>query len=537
MSPKIAIIIGAGPAGLTAAFELLDKTDIKPVVFEMTGDIGGLSKTVNYKGNRIDIGGHRFFSKSERIMEWWQNIFPLQGAPSVDDRILNRRVALATACYKRNIKEKISRAVSPPDPEQSDKVLLVRSRLSRIYFLHRFFEYPITLSLNTLRNLGLTKALKIGFSYLWIKLRPIMPEKNLEDFFINRFGKELYRTFFKAYTENVWGVSCQDINAEWGIQRIKGLSVLKTIVHAIKKMIVGGRDTSIYQKSSETSLIEQFLYPKLGPGQIWEEVATLISENGGEIVKHSKVIGVKCAGKLVVSITVQDVCTGKISSHHADYFFSTMPVKDLVMAMGDIVPKRVKTVAFGLCYRDFMTVGLLLKKLKIKNDSNHKTINDIVPDNWIYMQEPGVKVGRLQIFNNWSPYLVKDRNTVWIGLEYFCAEGDDLWVMTDSDFIRFAVAELASTDFIEPGELLDATVVRMPKAYPAYFDTYGDFSVIQEYTDQFSNLFLIGRNGMHRYNNTDHSMMTAIAAVENIISGCTDKSNLWQLNSEKEYQE
>lgn len=537
MQKKTAIIIGAGPAGLTAAFELLDKTDIKPIIFEMTDEIGGISKTVKYKGNRIDIGGHRFFSKSARIMKWWQNIFPLQGAPAIDDSILGRTVPLARVCHQRGLREQKARVVLPPDPEKTDKVMLVRSRLSRIYFLRRFFNYPITISLTTFHNLGLVRIIRIALSYLYVKLLPIRTEKSLEDFFINRFGSELYLTFFKDYTEKVWGVPCREIKPEWGAQRVKGLSVVKTLLHALKNLLIANNKDNPSQKTVETSLIEQFLYPKLGPGQIWEEVASIIAQNGGKIIQNFKVTGIKSAGEEIVSVTVKNVLTGEISCHAGDYFFSTMPVQELIEALGEGVPEPVSKVSTGLCYRDFMTVGLLLRKLKIKNISNQKTVNNIVPDNWIYIQERGVRLGRLQIFNNWSPYLVEDQDTVWIGLEYFCNEGDDLWIMPDEDFIRFASAELESIGIIDSDDVLDATVIRVPKAYPAYFGTYKDFHVIQEYTDRLANLFLIGRNGMHRYNNADHSMLTAIVAVENIISGRTDKSNLWKVNTEESYHE
>lgn len=535
MDNKIAIIIGAGPAGLTAAYELLDKTDIVPIVFEMTGDIGGISKTAVYKNNRIDIGGHRFFSKSNRVMEWWQNLFPLQGQPARDDKLLDRTVPLASSCNIRPLGSKEILTIPAPNPEDTDNVMLVRSRLSRIFFLRKFFNYPISLTIETLTNLGPVRLFKIGVSYLKVCLLPLRIEKSLEDFFINRFGRELYLTFFKDYTEKVWGVPCEEIKSEWGAQRIKGLSVTKTILHAFSKLFNFQRD--INQNNVETSLIEQFHYPKLGPGQIWETAAQIIQANGGQVVLNKRVIGIEINNDMITAVRVRDENNGQVVRHQADYVFSSMPVRELITAMGDGVPEPVKEVASGLVYRDFITVGLLLKNLKIKNETNQRTVNDLIPDNWIYIQERDVKLGRLQIFNNWSPYMVHNPDTVWIGLEYFCNEGDNLWTMTDEDFSVFAVRELTNIDIINQEDVLDSTVLRMPKAYPAYFGSYEKFDVIQEYTDQFSNLFLVGRNGMHRYNNADHSMLTAMVAVDNIIAGRTVKSNIWEVNAEEKYHE
>jgi protoporphyrinogen oxidase len=522
MNQKIAIIIGAGPAGLTAAYELIGKSSIKPIIFEMSSDIGGISKTINYKGNRMDIGGHRFFSKSDRVMKWWQNILPLQGMPSKDDIILNRDIV-------------ISDMEGAPDPEKNDLVMLVRNRLSRIFFLRSFFDYPISLRWNTFKNLGMVKIIRIGLSYIKIKLFPIKEEISLEEFLINRFGKELYLLFFKDYTKKVWGVSCDRIKPEWGAQRIKGLSITKAIIHVVKTSFK--KDTSIDQKKIETSLIEQFTYPKLGPGQLWEEVARQIKEKGGEIHMESNVIGVNMTGGLVSGVRVKNNVTNIITEYRCDYAFSTMPVQDLIQAMVPDVPNIVRKVAKGLIYRDFITVGVLLKKMKITNETNIPSINNIVPDNWIYIQERDVKLGRIQIFNNWSPYMVKDTDTLWIGLEYFCNEGDELWTKTDDEFSDFAINELAQIEMIEKDDVLDTTVVRMPKTYPAYFGTYDDFHVIRDFTDKIENLFLIGRNGMHKYNNADHSMLTAMVAVENVINGITSKDNIWLVNIEEEYHE
>ena len=534
MAPKEAIIIGAGPAGLTAAYELLDKTDIKPIIYEMTPHIGGISKTVNYNGNRIDIGGHRFFSKSNRVMKWWQNIMPLQGAPAKDDALLGRKVPIASENTKRDIGSGEIKKINAPDPEKDDKVMLNRGRLSRIFFLRKFFDYPISLNLNTFSNLELWRTAKIGASYIKNSLSPIKDEKSLEEFFINRFGKELYLTFFKDYTEKVWGVDCCEIKPEWGAQRIKGLSITKAVAHAIKSKF--SSNSSIEQKGVETSLIEQFMYPKLGPGQMWEEVARIIKENGGEIHHNHHVVGIENEKNKIKSIKIKDISTDDIKTQTGDYFFSTMPIKDLINGMEE-KPENVHDIASKLMYRDFITVGLLLDELKIKNETKMKTMNDLVPDNWIYIQERDVKLGRLQIFNNWSPYLVNDDSKAWIGLEYFCNEGDKLWNMADDEFKQFAIDELEKIDIIDKDDVLDSVVIRVPKTYPAYFGAYENFDTVREFTDKFENLFLIGRNGMHRYNNMDHSMLTAMAAVENIINGINSKDNLWLINAEEEYHE
>lgn len=525
MADKVAIIIGAGPAGLTAGFELLKKTNIKPIILESSNEIGGISKTVNYKGNRMDIGGHRFFSKSDVVMKWWLNIMPLQGSDSIDDIILKKE-------KPKQVRPK-QLDKNGVDPETTDKVLLFRNRLSRIFFLRKLFDYPIALNLNTITNLGLIRIIKILFSYLAIRFFPRRNETSLEDFFINRFGKELYKTFFKDYTEKVWGVPCDKIAADWGAQRIKGLSISKTILHAIKSILTS--EKSIEQKNTDTSLIGQFLYPKLGPGSMWETVASIIESNGGQILMNSNVIELIKEKDNIVKLQYQD--DKGTFTIEGDYFFSTMPVVDLINGLKPTVPKQIKDTANGLQYRDFITVGLLLSEMKIKNTSKIVNINDLIPDNWIYIQERDVKVGRIQIFNNWSPYMVKNPNHIWLGLEYFCNIGDDLWSKTDEQFIDFAINELCSINMIDKKAVLDHTIVRMPKTYPAYFGTYNDFHQIREYTDKIDNLFLIGRNGMHKYNNADHSMLTAITAVDNIKNGIKSKENIWNINTEEDYHE
>jgi protoporphyrinogen oxidase len=518
--PRTAIIIGAGPAGLTAAYELLKRTDIVPIILEKSGDIGGISKTVNYKGNRMDIGGHRFFSKSDRVMKWWMNIMPIQ--PTEDKQF--------TVTYQR--KSRTIKAEEPlprfSDTEQSDKVMLIRQRLSRIYFLRKFFTYPIQLSFDTLKKLGLARTIGIIFSYLKARLFPRKPEKNLEDFFINRFGDKLYRLFFKDYTEKVWGVACTMISAEWGAQRIKGISIAKAIAHAVKTLYPSKRGGTgdIGQKGTETSLIEKFLYPKFGPGQLWEEVARQVQEMGGRVLMHQDVKSIHTGKNAVRSIEAVNSQTGEITILEGDYFFSTMPVQELIAGMKDTVPSNVQEVARGLQYRDFITVGVLLRKM-----------DRVLPDTWIYIQEKDVKVGRLQIFNNWSPFMVKDPDTIWIGMEYFCNEGDDFRSMTDQEIQAAGILELDKMGLARVDDVLDTTVLRVEKTYPAYFGTYNRFEEIRQFTDGFENLFLVGRNGMHKYNNSDHSMLTAMVSVDNIGAGVLTKANIWEINTEQEYHE
>ncbi|MGV3605601.1 MAG: NAD(P)/FAD-dependent oxidoreductase [Planctomycetaceae bacterium] len=522
MPHKTALIIGGGPAGLTAAYELLQRTGIRPIVLEASDMLGGISRTVNYRGNRMDIGGHRFFSKSQRVMDWWQQMLPLEEKPAGNIPI----------AYQGKTHEVTPAACTTPQ-ENSDEVMLVRPRKSRIYFLRKFFDYPISLSAQTIRNLGLLRTFQVGVSYLLARLFPIRNEQNLEQFFINRFGKALYLTFFKSYTEKVWGLPCDQISAAWGAQRIKGLSITKAIRHALGRL--WKKTTDIRQKNVETSLVEQFLYPKLGPGQMWEKCGREIESQGGEIRYHSRVdhIHLSPDGKQVTSILVTNTQTGQTEELTADYVFSTMPIRDLVAGVqGTSVPSPVQEVAAGLVYRDFITVGLLLKKLVIQDPGKAR-----ITDNWIYVQEPDVQLGRIQIFNNWSEHLVAKAENVWLGLEYFCQEGDDLWNLSDDAMKQLAIQELSKIGIAHSEDILDGTVLRVPKTYPAYFGTYDRFGEVRKWVDSIENLFLIGRNGMHRYNNQDHSMLTAMVAVDNILAGRTDKANLWDVNTEQEYHE
>ena len=546
---KIAIIAGAGPAGLTAAYELLKRTDIKPIVYEATDAIGGIAQTYVYKGNRIDIGGHRFFSKSDRVMDWWFNVLPKQGALAADDEEKGHEIDLATEvvvrylcpeCLPEKIRNQKSETSSleytipAPDPEKEDEVMLQRPRLSRIHFGQNFFPYPLGITLTIAWRLGLLNTCFIGLSYIKARLFPRKNEEFLDAFYINRFGRRLYKTFFEDYTEKVWGVHPSKIRSDWGAQRIKGLSLKRAVVHAVKDLL--SSDFQKQQKERETSLITRFWYPKLGPGQMWETVAQQVQNAGGEVHMKTAVSGVHTEDGQVTSVTVKNIETGTEETVACDYFFSTMPIKHLVKMITPIPPADVLDVGDGLIYRDFVTVGLLVKQLHIEEKG--KKTAATAPDTWIYIQDRGVKVGRIQLFSNWSPYLVADReNTQWIGLEYFVNEGDEIWSKSDEDMIDFGVEELTSIQFLRREDVLDGCVLRMPKTYPAYFGTYDRLDVIKDYVNQIPNLFLIGRNGMHRYNNQDHSMLTAMVAVDNIESGMTDDANLWDVNAERVYHE
>ncbi len=522
---KTAVIAGAGPAGLTAALELLRRSDIRPLVFEAGPQVGGISRTIKYRGNRMDLGGHRFFSKSDWVMNWWQNILPIAADP------------LAPAAAVRLAYQGGSADVLPGNIAHaaSDDVMLVRHRLSRIFHRRRFFDYPLKLNAATLRNMGVIETLQVGLSYGHARLAPHQPERTLEDFFINRFGDRLYRTFFKDYTEKVWGVPCREISAEWGAQRIKGLSVTKALAHAAMTPFHRLSDTA--QKHGETSLIERFLYPKFGPGQMWEEVARQVTQCGGEINLRHKVVGVEQRSFEVIAVKVRDLTTGEVRRIACDHFISTMPVSELMVQLQPPDAELLR-IAAGLPYRDFMTAGLLLRRMTARQDAARGTAgNGMPPDNWIYIQEPDVRVGRLQVFNNWSPAMVADPDTIWLGLEYFCREGDDLWSMDDSRFLEFAAEELEKIGMIDRRDVLDGTVVRVPKAYPAYFGDYRDFGRVRGYLDRFTNLYPVGRNGMHRYNNQDHSMLAANRAVDCIIDAGHGKSGIWDINAEEEYHE
>ncbi len=531
---KTAIIIGAGPAGLTAALEFCRRSAIRPIVLEASERIGGISCTIRYKGNRMDIGGHRFFSKSDRVMHWWTSLMPIAAedgqAPAEELRLSYQRQQRLFRPAGNNGSHGPAGAGGDPD-----LLLLVRPRKSRIYFLRSFFDYPLSLSAATLGKMGLLRTVRIGLSYLWARLAPRKPEKTLQDFLVNRFGRELYLTFFKSYTEKVWGVPCEQISAEWGAQRIKGLSLRTAIAHFFARTFRRKRGGDIAQKSTETSLIEQFLYPKFGPGQLWEHVAELVAQHGGEVRTGCRVTALHVApgdgADRLGSVAYRDA-EGATVTLAGDYVFSTMPVRELLRVLDVPAPGPIQAIADGLVYRDFITVGLLVDRLLVTEPDG-----SMLKDTWIYVQEPDVLVGRLQIFNNWSPYMVADPSKVWIGLEYFCYDTDPLWTMPDAGIAEFAIAEVAKIGLLDPGAVRDSCVVRVPKTYPAYFGTYDRFDEVVRYLDRFENLFLVGRNGMHKYNNQDHSMLTAMTAVDNILAGITDKSNLWTINTEQVYHE
>ncbi len=477
MKNKKVVIIGAGPAGLTAGYELLKKGGFEVTILEETKAIGGISRTVNYKGNRMDMGGHRFFSKVPEVNAWWDEMLPM----------------------------------------------MKRDRLSRILFNQKFFDYPITLKMATIKNLGLGTTFVAGCSYLKSAMHK-RKENSLEDFYINRFGKKLYSLFFENYTETVWGRHPREISPEWGAQRVKGLSIL-----AILKDIFG-KKLRRKNRKVETSLIEEFLYPELGPGQMWETAAKKIEEMGGKIIFEARAAKIERDKHNAVTSVVYEKA-GKKTKLACDFAVSSMPVKDLVEAM-DEVPTNVLKIASGLPYRSYKTIGVLIKRMSLGKQR-------IIPDNWVYVHDKNVRMGRFQVYNNWSPRMVKEpKKTVWLGLEYFCDEGDDFWQMKDANMAKLATEEMEKLHLIKSEkDLLDYHVERVKKAYPAYFDTYAEFDTLRKYLDKISNLYLVGRNGQHRYNNMDHSMCTAFEAVKNIVSGEKSKENIWNINTEKEYHE
>lgn len=505
---KNVVIVGAGPAGLTAAYELLEQSkDVKVTILEESDVIGGISRTVVHGQNRIDIGGHRFFSKSKEVNDLWTKLMPVQGSPSKDDRILGRE------CHTE---------VGGPDPDKDERVMLRRHRVSRIYYLRHFFDYPISIKPATFIAMGLVRTWKAGWSYLYSAFCK-RPEKSLEDFYINRFGRVIYSMFFEAYTEKLWGVHPSKISPEWGAQRVKGLSLWKAILNIF--IPKGG--------AKETSLIDEFIYPKKGPGQLWEFLSADLQKRGVEVRMNARVSKVNATRNKLVSVELAD---GEVIP--CDAVFSSMPVKDLVAAFGESAPREVAKIASELPYRDFITVGLLVDRLAIPNKTKLKTVNNIVPDTWIYVQERDVRMGRIQIFNNWSPYMVDDiEKHVWIGLEYFCSEGDAFWTMNDSDFIEMATKELRQIGVLGKSEpVRDSIRIKIKKAYPAYFGSYAEFGKVRSFLDAFPNLYCIGRNGQHRYNNMDHSMLCGIEAARAFVNG-SDKNAVWNVNAEEEYHE
>lgn len=467
---KKVVIIGAGPAGLTAAYQLC-KENVESVVLEKDNVVGGISRTVNYKGYLFDIGGHRFFTKVKAVDEMWREVLG---------------------------KEKF----------------LKRSRLSRIYYDKKFFFYPLKAT-NALLGLGIWNSFMLFGSYVKSQVMPIKNEKSFEDWVSNRFGKRLYNTFFKTYTEKVWGIPCNEISADWAAQRIKGLSLFSTIKNAILASKSDNKGEII------KTLIDAFDYPEKGPGQMWEKVADDIQTRGSELKMES------CVEKIIWEDNKVTALGIGINGHSevvpGTDFISSMPIRELVRKMEPAPPEEVTKAAELLAYRDFLTVSLIVNKA------------DLFKDNWIYIHDSAVKVGRIQNFKNWSPQMVPDPNKTCLGLEYFCFKGDGLWNMADEDLIKLATKELGMLDLVDPKDVEDGAVVRMPKAYPVYDSVYADaLQTIRDFLDDFGNLYLVGRNGMHKYNNQDHSMLTAMMAVKNILGANYD---VWSVNEDKEYHE
>jgi protoporphyrinogen oxidase len=456
-------IVGAGPAGLTAAYELV-KQGIAPVVLEKGDKVGGLARTETYKGYRFDIGGHRFYTKVEAVQQLWQEVL--------------------------------------------GKDFIKVPRLSRIYYRGRFFNYPIS-AFNTLFNLGIVESLLILLSYLKVRIQPLPEEKTFEQWVINRFGERLYRTFFKTYTEKVWGIPCSEIQADWAAQRIKGLSLKTAIINAL----FGSNDTK--------TLIKEFDYPALGPGMMWEKFAEAVEDKSGKVYLDTKVISFQREGNKIKSITADH--NGELVQFSADNFVTSMPISALVARLDPQPPAEVLHAARSLKYRDFLIVSLIVDRPAL------------FPDNWIYIHSPEVQVGRIQNFKNWSTALVPDASKTCLGMEYFCNEGEELWKMSDDALVELATRELVRLGLAKTGDVEDGVVIRQPKAYPVYDGEYrGHLRVLEGFLKGIENLQTIGRNGMHRYNNQDHSMLTGMLAVRNILG---EKHDLWDVNTERSYYE
>ncbi len=465
------LIIGGGPAGLTASYQL-SKAGVKSIVLEKDQLLGGLSRTINYKNYYFDIGGHRFFTKIKEVEDMWKEVL-------ADD-------------------------------------FLPRKRLSRIYYNKKFFYYPLR-AFNALFGLGLLNSFLIISSYLRAKISPSKREENFEQWVSKRFGKRLFNIFFKTYTEKVWGIPCTEIRAEWASQRIKGLSLITALKNALLKSKNRGTD----KKGVIKTLIEAFHYPKFGPGMMWKEVAERLESHGSDVWTGTEVMGIHWSKDRVKALDVKR--DGKAEVIQGTDFISSMPLREVIQKFKPAVPDEVLEAANNLRYRDFLTVALIINK------------PDLFPDNWIYIHDPNVKVGRIQNFKNWSPYMVPDQEKTCLGLEYFCFQGDSLWNSPDDQLIKLGIKELETLGFIKPEDVVDGTVVRVPKAYPIYdAASQESLRIVRRFLDRFRNFQLIGRNGQHKYNNQDHSMLTAMRAADNVLGADHD---LWLVSEEQEYLE
>lgn len=513
---KNVVIIGAGPAGLTAAYEILKQSkDYKVTIIEKENQVGGISKTISLSSRYlVDTGIHRFFSKDDRVNQIWQELLPIQSKPAYDDIILNRDKKFP---------------IDGSNPENEAKSMLLKDRVTRILYNKKFFDYPVTLNWNTLKNLGFKKTQKIMLSYIKTIIHK-EKETSLENFYINRFGKELYETFFKNYTEKVWGISPANMSAEWGAQRVKGISIFEIIKDIFKKKMK-------LKNNKHTSLIEQFYYPKLGAGQMWQVMAEEVEKLGGEFIFNNQVEEFSIDNVNIKSIELKDN-----KEINTDIVISSIPIKELVEKIGkENFPNKEYKSAIKLPYRDFILVYVLVDKLKIQNATKIKTINNIIPDSWVYIQENSVKMGRMQIFNNWSPYLFENKNDikekVLVSFEYFATVGDELWNKTEEEMIKFAIAEAKKINIIDNVTIYESKEFKIEKAYPAYWGTYKDMPQIKKALNNIENLYCVGRNGQHRYNNMDHSMLTGIEVANCILNNTKSKENVWSINTEKEYHE
>jgi protoporphyrinogen oxidase len=462
------VIIGAGPAGLTAAYELT-KRGCTSVVLEADSVVGGISRSAERDGWRFDIGGHRFFTKVPQVEALWHEILPAED-------------------------------------------FLLRPRMSRIYYNGKFFDYPLKAG-NALKGLGVVEATKCVASYVKAKIRPPADQTSFEGWTTAAFGQRLYKTFFKTYTEKVWGVPADTINADWAGQRIKNLNLFNAVVNALLPK---------RNQKNITSLIEEFEYPKYGPGMMWERCRDLVEQAGTKVVMETGVTAVHHEGGRAVAVTARNADGGE-TRYPASHVVSSMPISTLLKIMDPPVPAEVRAAADSLKYRDFLTIALVMPE------------EDGFPDNWIYVHDPAVRLGRIQNFGSWSPYLVKDGKTC-LGLEYFVFEGDDLWMTPDADLVELGKRELAQLGLVRPERVETGYVVRMPKAYPMYDDVYtAHVGTLRAWiAANAPNVFPVGRNGMHKYNNQDHSMFTAMLSVENILGADHD---VWSVNVEKDYHE